>query len=73
MVETRLQVALRHVASAREIVVAQTALVDRLQRAGRDATEELLLLSQLKRTLATFEDNLRRIQQETAPIGAKPT
>lgn len=58
MVETRLQMALRHVASAREIVAAQAALVERLQAARRDATDPLSLLAQFKRTLAMFEDDL---------------
>jgi hypothetical protein len=74
MVETRLEIALRHVASAREIVAGQTALVDDLQAAGRDATVELLLLAQFKRTLAIFEGDLRRAQhEEAAPPGTHAT
>jgi hypothetical protein len=70
MDETRLQIALRHVASASEIVAAQTALVDGLQAAGRDATVELLLLAQFKRMLTIFEGDLRRAQQEEAAATA---
>ena len=55
-------------ASAREILAAQATLVQRLQAAGRDATQELLLLAEFKRTLAMFENELRRVEQEeTAP------
>jgi len=64
--ESKLAQAARHVAEGRRIVDRQRALVARLKEAGLDAFNAKDLLGQFERTLAVFEDDLRRFTRENS-------
>ena len=67
MSETRREMAVRHVLSGRKIVAAQRERVHRLRLEGKDTSEAENLLTQYKRTLAIFEDDLEKLQVTGEP------
>jgi hypothetical protein len=64
MHETLAEMALRHVTTSRRIVAAQRRRVEQLKTDGRDATASEALLARYERSLAIFEDDLKRIKEK---------
>ena len=64
MHETLGEMALRHVTTGRRIVAAQRKRVEQLRTDGRDATASEVLLARYERSLAIFEDDLKRIEEK---------
>jgi hypothetical protein len=59
--ESKKEMAFRHVIDGRRLVARQRELVEMLARNGRDTTEAKRLLDLFARTLDVFEDDLKRI------------
>ena len=64
MHETLREMALRHVTTGRRIVAAQRRRIELLRIDGRDATASEALLARYERSLAIFEDDLKRIEEK---------
>lgn len=62
--ESKIEIAIRHVAKGRLIVAKQRQRVEMLNRGGHDVTEAKRTLELFARTLDLFEDDLRRILAE---------
>lgn len=62
--EAKLERAARQVRAGRCLVERQQALIGRLQRANADCSQAESLLATFERSLAVFEDLLRRIEAE---------
>jgi hypothetical protein len=54
----------RHVITGRRTVARQREIIARLKSLGRDTHESERLLDTFERSLAIFEDDLRRISQD---------
>jgi hypothetical protein len=52
------------VAEGREVVARQEALLERLEDAGQDTREAEAILTEFRKTLVIFEDDLRRLETE---------
>lgn len=65
MQETRRELARRHVLSGREIVQRQRDLIERLRHGSADTAVAEDLLRAFKKSLAVFENDLARIEQQS--------
>lgn len=63
--ESKVAQATRHVLTGRRIVQSQRSVVANLKEAGLDTALAESLLDQFERVLATFEEDLARIQENS--------
>jgi hypothetical protein len=59
--ETKLEMAERHVAQGRKAIAKQEALIERVLAAGRDAAFERDLLATFRHTQLVFEDDVAEL------------
>ncbi len=62
--ESKVEIAFRHVVQGRRLVARQRRLVERLALNGRDTTNAEQILDLFVRTLALFEDDLNRLSAQ---------
>jgi hypothetical protein len=62
--ESKVEMAFRHVVQGRRIVARQRQLVEWLALNGRDTTSAEQILDSFVRTLAIFEDDLTRLSAQ---------
>jgi hypothetical protein len=62
--ESKVEMAFRHVVQGRRIVAHQRQLVEWLALNGRDTTSAEQILDSFVRTLAIFEDDLTRLSAQ---------
>ena len=66
MDRSELEIAARHVATGRRIVARQRHLLEMLSIKGCDTTEATRTLDLFVRTLAIFEDDLKKLESRSA-------
>jgi hypothetical protein len=67
MLETRREMAERHVRRGREIVLRQQQLLAQGRARGRPTETEELLLEAFERSLAIFEQDLNAVRKDDRP------
>lgn len=67
MLETRREMAERHVRRGREIVLRQQQLLAQGRARGRHTETEELLLEAFERSLAIFEQDLNAVRKDDRP------
>ena len=64
--ESKREMAVRHVLEARRIVAQQKALIERMRASGLDTSDAELLLNSFSRSLAVFQNDLKAIEADLA-------